>query len=158
MTGKKNITDIQRIIMHCATECKMQDSGELSVSWMFNAWIYAIDEEFLCRPLDNKLFVPTIEFICMLAKLVEPVKNSGNYNFREISVKVNGNLIPVTDFQKNLTTLIENGWFKENAEEFYFAFEGIHPFIDGNGRVGNILFNLLNGTLQDPIMPPAWRR
>jgi len=40
------------------------------------------------------------------------------------------------------------------AKEFYFAFEEIHPWPDGNGRVGSILFNLLNGTISNPIHPP----
>jgi len=158
MARRKNIQTIQDIVKHCATECMKQKSGELSVSHMFDAWIFAVDEEFLWRPLDNKPFIPTISFICKLAEMIEPAKNWRKPNFRKLSVIVNETVIPVTDFQKNLTTLIKNGWFKENAEEFYFAFEKLHPFIDGNGRVGNILYNLLNGSLQDPVMQPAWRR
>jgi len=38
--------------------------------------------------------------------------------------------------------------------EAYREFQEIHPFRDGNGRVGKIVFNLLNGTLHDPQMPP----
>ncbi|MDP4008324.1 MAG: Fic family protein [Candidatus Peregrinibacteria bacterium] len=43
-------------------------------------------------------------------------------------------------------------WFVENkkkiyppllAIEFYIRFESIHPFLDGNGRVGRILFNTI---------------
>lgn len=155
----KNILTVQKIVKHCALECMRQQSGEFSVSFMFDAWVFTVNEQFLFRPLDEtKSFVPTIEFICTLAELVDPVKNSGKYNFREIPVTINGvDLIPVTDFHSNLTTLIKNGWFHENAEEFYFAFEKIHPFIDGNGRVGNILFNLLNKTLNNPVMPPMWK-
>jgi fido (protein-threonine AMPylation protein) len=44
-----------------------------------------------------------------------------------------------------------------SASEFYQEFETLHPFNDGNGRVGAILFNLLNGTLSDPIVPPPYK-
>lgn len=36
----------------------------------------------------------------------------------------------------------------------YKEFEEIHPFSDGNGRVGKILFNWLLGMLHEPAMPP----
>jgi len=37
-------------------------------------------------------------------------------------------------------------------EEFYHQFERIHPFVDGNGRVGAILYNMLKGAFW--INPP----
>jgi hypothetical protein len=38
-------------------------------------------------------------------------------------------------------------------EEAYFAYLEIHPFGDGNGRIGKILLNWRAKTLDDPIMP-----
>ena len=37
--------------------------------------------------------------------------------------------------------------------QVYIEFEKIHPFSDGNGRVGLIIFNALNGTIENPIRP-----
>ena len=40
------------------------------------------------------------------------------------------------------------------AEHAYHIFQMIHPFRDGNGRTGKILFNWLRGSLNYPEMPP----
>jgi fido (protein-threonine AMPylation protein) len=39
-------------------------------------------------------------------------------------------------------------------DEAYLEFEEIHPFVDGNGRAGKIIFNWLADSLGDPKMPP----
>ena len=141
---------VQTVVKHCAYECARQRSGEMSVGWMFDAWIETINEQALTNQQK-----PTVGFIKDLAKIVEPVKNANG--FRTLPVIINETVIPVTDFESNLSSLLENGWFHENAEQFYFAFEKLHPFIDGNGRMGNILYNLLNGTIYNPAPTPVWK-
>jgi len=42
--------------------------------------------------------------------------------------------------------------------QFYQEYEEIHPCADGNGRAGAILFNLLGGTLDRPLVPPPFKR
>ena len=33
-----------------------------------------------------------------------------------------------------------------------------HPFIDGNGRTGKIIYNWINSSLYDPILPEGWEQ
>lgn len=40
--------------------------------------------------------------------------------------------------------------------DFYQEFERIHPYQDGNGRVGSLLYNILIGTIHNPIHPPVY--
>lgn len=40
----------------------------------------------------------------------------------------------------------------ETADDWYLAFEAVHPFGDGNGRSGKVLNNWLLGTLNEPVL------
>lgn len=45
--------------------------------------------------------------------------------------------------------------------QLYHLFEEIHPWHDGNGRVGSLLYNLAAGTITNPTHPephPSWSR
>ena len=57
------------------------------------------------------------------------------------------------EFIERQIRILVNTWERMNAQEVYKFFEDIHPFIDGNGRVGMILYNMRNETLFTPIIP-----
>jgi hypothetical protein len=133
--------DIKNIVRFCAQECARQQSGELSVWDMFNAWVRTIEE----NPPIN------LQTILTLGRLIEPQKNQGG--FRNCSVRIGTSIKKVQDFYRIIPILCEQA--KElGSSEFYREFEEIHPFIDGNGRTGAILYNMMNGTMNDPIPTP----
>lgn len=51
-----------------------------------------------------------------------------------------------------MENLVAFGDPNEDPLEYYTSFEKIHPFVDGNGRLGSILFNWAD--LDNPVHPP----
>lgn len=135
-------------VKYCARECERQESGEMSVYNMCFALHYTRGVFYATK---RRLFTPVNEAtILQIGKLVEPTRVTG---YRSIPVIVHGvriqhEYIPrqmenLLSFQKDMTPV-----------EFYKEFEEIHPFIDGNGRVGSILYNWMLGSLEMPVAPP----
>lgn len=121
---------------------------------MMDAWDVAFREHWLA----DKMLYPTLAQILYLGRLMEPLVNNGR-EFRgvdvhfehtdDVSISHPPNAREVPGRMERLLAHIPN----MTPNEFYVEFQLIHPFKDGNGRVGKILFNWLNGTLTDPIMP-----
>lgn len=132
---------VKNIICFCALECEKQNSGPRSVIWMIQGWDFALNKLNPWRPND----------ILLLGRMVEPIKNENG--IRRVPVTVGETVIPWEHVTRQLVSLCE-AQHRLTSEEWYYEFELIHPFIDGNGRVGQIIFNWKKGTLHDPVCAP----
>ena len=134
------------VISYCAQECRRQESGELSVYWMVNAYQYLAEQTLAPRRLPI-----TMQDVETLYALVEPKKNRNG--FRVTNVVVADKVIPWENIRRQMEQLLaaQNDL---TPVEFYKEFEEIHAGADGNGRVGSLLFNYLSNTMTYPAAPP----
>ncbi|KKN73806.1 hypothetical protein LCGC14_0397550 [marine sediment metagenome] len=129
-----------------AENAHRQRSGPLSVWWI------AMAHEWLS---DNRWHdPPTEEIVLGVAGLVEPFFNRGG--FREMASAI-GNHVP-PDWQEvpRLVSQLCAAGDSLSPDEWYREFEMIHPFRDGNGRTGALLWNAHRWRLgeRDLVHPP----
>ena len=136
--------DISQVLF-CAEECEKQKVGPMSVFQMLRAFGIAQSQTLL-----------TYQFILDLAFLVDPKYNK--HGLRQVMVTFRDGTQPAVKpehIQDQLTNILI-AYHDDNLtiDEFYREFQIIHPFLDGNGRVGAILWNFLKERLKHPIPAP----
>jgi hypothetical protein len=131
------------IVRFCGIECELQRSGEQSVAWMLDAWAYAST----LRP-----GIVTEEIVQAIAVRVEPVVNANGY--RTVDVRVGSDVMAAWEVVPVLMESLVGCVDRLTPEQWFKEYEEVHPFRDGNGRSGQILYQLLRGTLDTPDWAP----
>jgi len=139
------------LVKYCAEEVARQKAGPLAVYWMLEAWQQA-KSDFNAAGFENGHRVVAPEWIQKWGSMVERCQPG----WRQVPICVGATLVPlhhshVPHAISNLCEAIARGL---SADEAYKQFEEIHPFVDGNGRTGKILYNYILESLDDPKMPP----
>jgi hypothetical protein len=129
----------------CQDECDRQHVGAEAVMWMAHALSYA-------KLLFANGEAVEVGDILAIARRVDPIQNDSGFRKIPVVFASGGSGAPWSTIPDALARLVEHVDPRKDPLEFYTAFEKIHPFKDGNGRVGAILYNL--GDLDNPVIPP----
>lgn len=123
------------------------------VGMMGDAW-ESVCSTTQINPLETPL---SNRHIKTLAWMLEPANTNIN-KWRTCNVSIGGRLCPPPDEIEDLMRRWQNNLSSMTPLEAYKEFEYIHPFVDGNGRVGKIIYNVLMGTMDNPTFPhvPEW--
>lgn len=128
------------IIRFCAVQCARQHSGEFSVYGMVSAYKHALS-------VKDK---PSIHDVNNMAFMIEPEMNKAGV--RRTPITIDNIAIPAPQ-DGALDTLL-SVWYDLSPEELWTEFQKLHPYRDGNGRIGAILYNMRRRTLAFPQDPP----
>lgn len=138
----KDSVAIRNVVMWAALECDRQRSNELSVARMVFAWEYAYSR---FKNSDDHERWPTEYDVRWLGYLIEPTLNADGFRTVRIWVGRNEKLDPILVPEAMHGLMQSYGNF--TPDEAFLQFEDIHPFRDGNGRTGNVLWNWIRGSL-----------
>jgi Fic/DOC family len=139
--------DLEHIAMACVVECRRQGVGLDRLACLLAGYNYA---------MDNAGRLPTEGDLLHLASVVEP-STGGRYRTTPVTFSQGGTAADpgsVPGATARLLALFDVG---DDPQEFVHHFLAVHPFADGNGRLGFILYNWLMHTLPEPRPLPEFQ-
>lgn len=140
------------LIHFCAVEVDRQEDAPSRVYNMLNAWNEVAKDIRQGRSHRAICEMLTTEYVQYIALKTQP--NRGVYRAGPVVI----NHRSVGPHHSEIRRLMAIVFSKEALTaltplQVYIEFEKIHPFSDGNGRVGLIIFNALNGSIETPLRP-----
>ena len=141
------------IVQYCAEEVERQRDTPVAVGRMCEAWMWAVERWFHGKGDALEYLRPPrgVETIVRIGAMVHPANVHG---FRKVPVLAGGNPCPEPVLVPRMVENLVEAFSTLSPEDAYREYQQIHPFVDGNGRSGKIIFNWLKGTLMSPVMPP----
>lgn len=115
-----------------------------------NAWMFA------CK---KRMHPPSVHYIEKIhEELMMPIRKDIAGKLRTCAVRIGGQVKqkePPAMIANKLRKWIKQYWsyaVERHIQEAHVAFEAIHPFEDGNGRVGRILMNIMRINAGYPVL------
>lgn len=133
-------------IRFCAEECQRQDSGEMSVYRMCEAYAFVAH---------SPTFGWDMETMHHLAYLINDPDVPNGYRttpiyFLDGELAVDAKLIE-SAMERLFDAIVDE---RITGLQVYKEFELIHPYLNGNGRLGAIVYNRYEGAMDHPKAPP----
>ncbi|MEA2065468.1 MAG: Fic family protein [Patescibacteria group bacterium] len=137
------IAETEKILM------EMEVSRDVSVREIFEAKNLARVFEYLKKKINVKEIDK--DFILLLHKMLISNINddiAGRFRKQNEYVRVGTHIAPAPEHIEDMMDALlleyssnDRDYFLEKISKFHLEFENIHPFCDGNGRIGRVLMN-----------------